>query len=435
MSKSFKEIALTILLLLLAPVVVPGIYDPILAYLPKPGEQSAAAPQVIVINAQGTPLVATQEFTAEDAATAVAEYTPEPGEDSGAVATLIPWTTVLDLGDASLLETSAREVFGTMGYDLNITSTNTRLGMGVWCEIIFSEKWGKTWNPSVPNPTQLQNGTIKEDWQSRDCQMWIVEGELVAGIPSVTLSQLKFYSIEEINGGAQPKPPYAVYREVPSSITNTESKTVTEIETLDVVLYLEYGFFGASVQSTNQVMHSLEAPLGVITDLANFNAWVNKNPGWTSYSDKANTMARWLANYDLIAPIGDDGSRSTANLDRLLVEMKRHFSEDAPPGSAPWPYTRLKADVNLAAQKAGFSEISIFKVELVSPIKDQWVKIESIVDDDPGFDLVIDPADLDFNAQNFYPMFRNEIDHKWDWLPSWVTSHPEWGIKYQILPH
>lgn len=434
MSKNLKDLVLVVLLLLIAPVLVPGIYDPIKGYLPKPGEQPTQ--QVLVVDAQGTPL-ATQEFTAQDAATAIVEYTPEPGEDTGAVATLVPWTSIMDLGDASLLETSVREVFGTMGYDLNITSSDTHLGMGIWCEIIFGEKWGKRWDPSIPNPVQLQNGTISEDWQSRDCPMWIVEGELIAGVPSVSLSQLQFYSIDEINNGAKPKPPYAVYREVPSSVTNTESKTVTEIETLDVVLYLEYGFMGAVVQSSNQVKHSLESPLGVVTDLASFNAWVNKNPGWTSYSDKSDTMARWLANYDLIAPIGLDGSRSTNNLDRLLIEMKRHFNEDAPPGSAPWPYTRLKADVNLAAQNAGFNQIGIFKVELVSPtgVDGQWVKLESLVDSDPGFTLVINDADLDFNKNNFYPMFRAEIDHRWDWLPSWVTQHPEWTTKFQVLPH
>lgn len=432
MSKTFKDIALTLLLLLLASVLIPGIYDPILDYFPKPSKPT----QTLIVNPQGTPL-ATMEFTAEDVATAIVQYTPEPGEDTGSVATLIPWTTILDLGDASLLETSVRQVFGTMGYDLNITSSDTHLGMGVWCEIIFSEKRGKRWDPNIPNPIQLQNGTIKEVWQSRDCPMWIVEGELIAGVPSVTLSMLRFFSVEEINNGAQPKPPYAVYREVPSSITDTDSKTITEIESLDVVLYLEYGFLTASVQSTNQVKHSLESPLGVVTDLADFSAWVHKNPGWTSYSDKSDTLARWLANYDLIAPIGLDGSRDTTNLDRLLIEMRRHFSQDAPPGSAPWPYTRLKADVNLAARQAGFHEIGIFKVELVSPTgtDGQWVKIESIVDDDPGFDLVINPDDLDFNKNNFYPMFREEINHRWDWLPSWVAQHPEWGLKYQILPH
>lgn len=339
---------------------------------------------------------------AQAAATRMAEHTQTPGPaGEQALATLIPWQDVYQLGDAELLRQSLMSVYAATGFDLRISSVVDTGASGVYCI------QGHIPEPveEIPLVTQVQAGTVVLIPETRYCVGVAKIGELWGGVPQVDLQEFTLKELE--------------HRSV-----DPNERTITHTETVDIELHVRFGLLTQSVQPGNEVKKTFDDPNGVLREWIDLVkrmkfALVGGEPAeaefFRAHIDRADNLADELATLELIAPLEPDGSRSMRNLDELKRLIEYHFNNSSGDKNNPWPYDNLYALAIEKALAAGYTGVGEFKVVL------EWPKEEGVwyylTDLDINPKRVIEPNDLDKFKHNLYPLYRDEIG--FDWVPQW----------------
>ena len=336
------------------------------------------------------------------AATRIAEHTQTPGPaGEQALATLMPWQDVYQLGDAELLRQSLMGVYASAGFDLRVSSIVDTGASGIYCIQGHIPDHAE----EIPLVTQVQAGTITLIPGTRYCVGVAKIGELWGGVPQIDLQK---FELEELE-----------HRSV-----DPNERTITHTETVDIELHVRFGLLTHSVQPGNEIKKTFDDPNGVLREwidlvkrmkFALFGGEPAEAEFFRAAIDRADNLANELATLELIAPTEPDGSRSMRNLDELKRLIEWHFNSPSPDPANPWPFDNLYPIAVEKAKRAGYTGIGEFKVVLEWPYEEGvWYYLINL-DSDPK--RVIETNDLDKFKHNLYPLYRDEIG--FDWVPQW----------------
>lgn len=357
------------------------------------------------LNSGGMANIPTSE-AAQAAATRMAEHTQTPGPaGEQALATLMPFQDVYQLGDAELLRRSLQEVYASAGFDLRVSSLVETGAMGVYCI------QGHIPEPveEIPLAAQVRAGTVVLIPKTRYCVGVAKIGELWGGVPQVDLQEFTLKEFE--------------HRSV-----DPNARTITHTEMVDIELHVRFGLLTHSVQPGNEVKKTFDDPNGVVREwidlvkrmkFALFGGDPADAEFFRAAIDQSDNLADELATLELIAPVQPDGTRSTRNLDELKRLIEYHFNNSSGNPNNPWPYDHLYQLAVEKAKAAGYTGIGKFKVVFEWPYeKGVWYYLMNL-DTDPK--RVIEPNDMDKFKHNLYPLYAGEIGR--DWVPQWPKEN------------
>lgn len=367
--------------------------------------------------------------SAVTAATQLAQMTVTPGVDSdGQLPTAIPWTDSFRLGDQEVLTQAIHNLYATKSFDLRISTVNTYGGVGIYCiaQYLPIPLTGAKYDPNQSMAPQVSD---QGKWVilpgSRYCSMWLVMGELWGGVIQRDLQTASVYTPQTKPSYIPPNQSWILLTPTDQTTDNELTRTHEHTQTASVELHLPFGLLTSSIQPKNQLKKTLgPAPNGLVVELINGVNWLKDKPQFQTVADAADTYARWLAQYDMIAPIGPNGSRDTSNLNKLKEDMDTAFSNPSLTGSK-YPYDNLRADMEIVVKNAGYLSLDSFTVVLEWPYHPgEWITLESLADKNSLPVPVIKPDDLDFNKDNLYVLFSEDVEKEmtWDKVPDWARS-------------
>jgi hypothetical protein len=324
--------------------------------------------------------IPTPSGNAQTAATRITEATITPGP-AGAdqVPTLMPWTDVYVEGDEALLKDALSQKLATDGFDFRISSEVTTANSGVYCIQGFVPKPGS----NAEDHPVIQALTFIPG--TRYCSMVATIGSLYGG---VNQKDLRVNTVVE---GIDDTP-----------VVDTENRTIAHPQAARVTFTARMGLLTFAVQPGNTQKRTIDDPASALRAFidASKRLWIGDETFFQQRIDEADTLALELAQWEIIAPLKADGSRSTQNLDRLYTEVVRQFTQSSYNDTNPWPYDNLQQECEIQAKAAGFTGCTEIVVNITMPFEDGKFYYLQGMDSTPQ--LVIPDDHLSKFWQNLY---------------------------------
>lgn len=282
----------------------------------------------------------------EAAATRIAEATITPGP-AGAdqIPTLIPWTDVYVEGDEVLLKEALAQKIATDGFDFRISSEVTTANTSVYCDQAFMPK-----PDSDPESHPIEQALFFVP-QTRYCSMVMVVGSLYGGVLQQDL---------QTNTVVEPVDD--------TPVVDDEKRTITHPQAARVTFTARMGVLTLAIQPGNIQKRTIDDPAEALRAYIDYSKKLFGDKTFFERKiDMADTLALELAQWEIIAPLQADGSRSTINLDRLYVEVVRQFTQSSFNNANPWPYDNLLQECDVQARAAGYTGCTEVVVNITLP--------------------------------------------------------------------
>lgn len=317
---------------------------------------------------------------AQVAATRIAEATITPGPaGANQVPTLMPWTDLYVEGDEILLKDALSQKLATDGFDFRISSEVSTANTGVYCiQAFIPRPGGSTEDHPVAQALTFVPGT-------RYCSMVVMIGSLYGGVSQKDLQQN--IVVEPIDD---------------TPFVNSENRTITHPQAARVTFTARMGVLSIAIQPGNIQKRTIDDPASALRAFidATKRLWIGDETFFQQRIDEADTLAMELAQWEIIAPLMSDGTRSMQNLDRLYAEVVRQFTQSSHNDANPWPYDNLQNECEVQAKAAGFTGCAEIIVNITMPFGNGEYYYLQGMDTDPQ--LVIPDDHLTKFNKNLY---------------------------------